>query len=91
MLPYAGILITGGTGLIALLLSWTRTNHDVPDVLRNCAIVQAVAPLGVLVLTWIAAGWPWMLMSGYAFFGAFAAFDVLAARCDFDSQRAADV
>ena len=90
MLPYAGILITGGTGLIALLLSWTRTNHDVPDVLRNCAIVQAVAPLGVLVLTWIAAGWPWMLMSGYAFFGAFAAFDVLAARCDYDSHRAAD-
>ena len=94
VLPYAGILITGGTGLIALLLSWTRTNHDLADVLRNCAIVQAVPPLAVLVLTWIAAGWPWMLMSGYAFsfafFGALAAFVVLAARCNFDSQRAAD-
>ncbi len=78
ILPYAGIVITGGAGLIGLALSLRKTGYDDPVVLRDCAIVQAFPALSVLALSAVAAGAPWMALAGYAFsfafFGAFAAF-----------------
>ncbi len=82
VLPYAGIVITGGAGLIGLGLSLRKTSYDTPVVLRNCAIVQAFPALSVLALSAVAAGAPWMALAAYAFsfafFGAFAAFASLA-------------
>ena len=81
ILPYSWVLISLLTAAIALLLSFQRMEPDCRVLFKNCAIVQAIPVLCVLVLSSIQSGRPNFFWSGYGvhflFFGVLASWNEL--------------
>jgi hypothetical protein len=76
LLPFSGFAILAVTGIAALLLSLQRFDSSHVTLLRNCALVQAVPVVFVVLLHSILGGGLSLMHAGYGQFALF--FGVLA-------------
>jgi hypothetical protein len=80
-LPFPRLVIPAATCAVALALAAQRPDNGQVILLRNCALVEAIPVVLLLILSSVAAGRPNLLAAGYGlfstFFGALAASAVL--------------
>src|SRR5262249_8862118 len=77
ILPLSGLLILALTGLAALALAVKRSDNGHVAFLGNCAIVQAIPVVCLVILATVSAGQLSLIFAGYGLFPLF--FAMLAA------------
>lgn len=71
MMPGVSVLLPGAAGLLALFLARPSWNADLASFFRNCALVQAIPAIGVVVLESFRTGAPQFGMASYEIFSLY--------------------